>query len=87
MTAVLSFIGINVIHHQIDFLLGQLLERRALGEDSADHFMCHFASTLLVGTLRVTIEHAGTDFSIPIAFYPQRISKFAAPVSLISNSA
>ena len=64
----LSCIGINVIHHQVNFVLGQKIERGLLGQNPADHLMRYLAAAFLVRTLGITVEDPGSEYAIRIAF-------------------
>ena len=64
----LSCIGINVIHHQVNFVLGQKIERGLLGQNPAYHLMRYLAAAFLVRTLGITVKNPSPDYAVRIAF-------------------
>ena len=69
----LSCIGINVIHHQVNLFLGQEIERGFLRQDPSNHFMRYLTSAFLVRALRITVEDSGPDHAVFVTFNRQRI--------------
>ena len=64
----LSCIGIDMAHHQIDICLRQMVETGPLGQHAPDHFMGDFAAALLVRTLRITIKDFRAEHAVLITF-------------------
>lgn len=67
-------------HHEVNVLLRQRVKRCSLRKNSADHLMCHLAAAFLVGTLGITEEDPGAQFSVVVTLDGNRICKFAASV-------
>ena len=76
----LSFIRVYVIHHQIDFVLSEVFERRAFRQNLPDELVIYFAGPFLIRPLRVAIKYPCTIFPVLIQFDRRRISEFASPV-------
>ena len=51
------FVGINVVHHQKDISLCEIIKRLTFGDDSSDQLMIYFYGTFLVGAAGITIEN------------------------------
>lgn len=62
-------------HHQVDVILCQVVEAGSLGKHTANHLVCDLAAALLIGALRITVEHSGSDHSILIALDGQRVGE------------
>lgn len=68
-------------HHEQNVALLQMVKGCTLRKDASDKLVCNLTTTLLVGTLWITVENSASNFSQFGAFNGYRISKFAAPVS------
>ena len=68
-------------HHQGNVSLRQMVERSAFGKDPPDEFVRYLNTALLVGALRVTVEHSCSDFAPFVTFQRYRICEFTASVS------
>lgn len=76
-----SCVGIDVIHHKVDFRLGKEVKGSSFGKVTPDHFVSYFAGPFLIRTLGVTEEDAGTEFAgCHVAFNRHWVSKPAASV-------
>ena len=77
----LSFIGIDMIQHKINFFLRQELKRGSLGENPADKFVSNLNAAFLVRAARIAVKNAGAKLAgTHIAFNGSWIGKFAASV-------
>ena len=75
-----SLVGIDVAHHQRYIFLGEVVETCLLRQYAADHLMGDFNAALLIGPLRVTVEHACSTLAISVELDGKRIRKFTSPV-------
>ena len=75
-----SLVGIDVAHHQRHIFLGEVVEACLLRQYAADHLMGDFNAALLIGPLRVTVEHACSTLAISVELDGKRIRKFTSPV-------
>lgn len=66
-------------HHEQNVALLQMVKGCTLREDAANKLVRDLAATLLVRTLRITIENAASDFSKLGTFNGNRVRKFAPP--------
>ena len=45
----LPFIGVDIVHHQVNLLLLKLVKRGAFRNDAANEFVCNFNATFFIG--------------------------------------
>ena len=62
------FVGVNVVHHQINIFLLKLVQRGALRNDASNEFMRDLNTALFVRAAWVTVEHKTAQVSIGILF-------------------
>ena len=60
------FVGVNVVHHQINIFLLKLVQRGALRNDASNEFMRDLNTALFVRAAWVTVEHKTAQ--VPIIF-------------------
>lgn len=56
----LSFIRIDMVHHQCDVCLRQVIKAASFGKDPADQLIIYFNRPFLVWSASVTIKYAGS---------------------------
>lgn len=73
-------IGIDVAHHKFNVILGEPVKACSFGEYPSDHFVCHLAAALLVGTQRIAIKDFRAHISFRIALDGTRIRELAPTI-------
>jgi len=76
----LPAVGIDVIHHKFDVVLGIPGKIGAFGDKHADEFMVAFRGPLLVWRAGVTIENAGAPHAVLVEFDRSRVGELASVV-------
>lgn len=74
-------VGVDMAHHEGDFLLGAVIECPALGDDVTDKLMVAFGGTFLVGRGRVAVKKMRPLVALPVAFDGSRVGELGAIVS------
>ena len=79
-------VAVDVRHHQVDVLLGEVVERRrqqvavALGEDEADALVVALGVRLLAGRSRVAVEEVGDAVALAVELDGPRVAELGAVV-------
>ena len=82
-----AWIGIDMVHHEIDLFLGVLTDILAFGYHSSYELMVILAGTLLVWRGGIAVKHPWTAVTIRSKLKCFRIWKLRAVVCLMPNSA
>ena len=64
-----SFVGIDMVHHQADISLFQMIKAGSLRKDSPDQFMVDFNGAFLIRASCIAIKYPGSQSAIFSAPY------------------
>ena len=74
-------VRIDMVHHEGNIVLGVLPDIRPLWDEVANELMVSFRRTLLVGSLRITVENPGSSETVRSELNMCRIRELASVVS------
>ena len=75
-----SCVRIDMAHHQINVFLFQRIKGCSLWQDTPDHFMGNFTTSLLIRTLGIAIKNMSSSSILFIKFDCQWICKFTSTI-------
>lgn len=76
ITKAVSAVGIDVVHHKRDILLGTKAKILPLGDEAANEFMISFTGTFLVGRRRIAVKEMSPTYAVGPKFNCGGIGEF-----------